>query len=193
VVAHQFRDQLTDENKGSALNVGNFVSFRITGADGIELSSQFDNTPPEADPTWEPIRIPSEQYEGFYERGKVDQIVPGRKRLYSDVMMQTANDLSNLYPYRAKVKIIEDDAKLKRPKLQEYIVDTWDPRNKKYAKLYYGEPDPQKPELIRKQSRKQARLRVEVDAEITKRTEGAADANVDPSTQTVLTAEKYKN
>ena len=102
VVAHQFRDQLTDENKGSALNVGNFVSFRITGVDGLELSAQFDNTPPEADPTWEPIRVPSEQWSGYFERGKVDQQVPGQRRLYSDVRMQTANDLSNLYPYRGE-------------------------------------------------------------------------------------------
>jgi len=29
IVAHQFRDQLDEESRGSALNVGNFVSFRI--------------------------------------------------------------------------------------------------------------------------------------------------------------------
>ena len=45
VVAHQFRDQLTDEVKGAALNVGNFISFRTTGVDGQELTTQFDNTP----------------------------------------------------------------------------------------------------------------------------------------------------
>lgn len=109
VVAHQFRDQLTRENKGSALNVGNFVSFRTTGTDGIELSSQFDNTPPEPDLDWEPIRVPSEQWDGYFERGKVDQQVPGHQRLYSDVMMQTANDLANMYPYRTQVKIIENN------------------------------------------------------------------------------------
>ena len=49
VVAHQFRDQLTLENRGSALNVGNFITFRTTGVDGPELARQFDNTPPEPD------------------------------------------------------------------------------------------------------------------------------------------------
>ena len=47
VVAHQFRDQLDRENKGSTLNVGNLVIFRISGKDASELAREFDNTPPE--------------------------------------------------------------------------------------------------------------------------------------------------
>ena len=82
-MAHQFREQLSDENRGSALNVGNFVSFRTTGVDGLELASQFDNTPPEADPVWEPIRTASKEYEGYYQRGKVDKLAPGMQRMYS--------------------------------------------------------------------------------------------------------------
>lgn len=64
VVAHQFRDQLDEQSRGSALNVGNFVCFRVTGVDGPELAAQFDNTPPPPDIVWEPIRMPSEQSTG---------------------------------------------------------------------------------------------------------------------------------
>lgn len=192
VVAHQFRDQLLLENKGSALNVGNFVSFRTTGIDGLELSSQFDNTPPQADPVWEPIRVASDQWQGYYERGKVDQQVPGNRRLYSDVMMQTANELTNLYPYRAKVKVIIDDPTLGRSRLQEYLVDTWDSRNEEYASAYYGLSSPSSATRIRKQSRLLARPRAEVDTEITERTGGAADANVDPDSQGIASHEVIK-
>jgi hypothetical protein len=192
VVAHQFRDQLLLENKGSALNVGNFVSFRTTGIDGLELSSQFDNTPPEADPVWEPMRVSSEQWPGYYERGKVDQQVPGNRRLYSDVMMQTANELTNLYPYRAKIKVIIDDPTLGRPRLQEYVVDTWDSRDKEYASTYYGTVSANNAKRIREQSRLLARPRAEVDTEITERTEGAADVNVDLGSQGMASYEVIK-
>ncbi|MCH7662831.1 MAG: type IV secretion system DNA-binding domain-containing protein, partial [Chloroflexi bacterium] len=47
IVAHQFRDQLDDLNRGSTLNVANFVVMRVSGKDSFELASQFDNTPPE--------------------------------------------------------------------------------------------------------------------------------------------------
>jgi hypothetical protein len=46
IVAHQYRDQLDDLNKGSTLNVGNMIIFRATGKDSDELALQFDNTPP---------------------------------------------------------------------------------------------------------------------------------------------------
>jgi hypothetical protein len=49
VVAHQFRDQLDLELKGSTMNVGNLVVFRTTRRDSYDLASQFDNTPPPAD------------------------------------------------------------------------------------------------------------------------------------------------
>jgi hypothetical protein len=46
IVAHQYRDQLDDLNKGSTLNVGNMIVFRVTGEDAERLAAQFDNTPP---------------------------------------------------------------------------------------------------------------------------------------------------
>ena len=47
VVAHQFRDQLDQEIRGSTLNVGNLVVFRISGRDARALAREFDTTPPE--------------------------------------------------------------------------------------------------------------------------------------------------
>ena len=47
IVAHQYRQQLDDLNRGSTLNVGNLIVFRVTGDDSRELAAQFDNTPPE--------------------------------------------------------------------------------------------------------------------------------------------------
>lgn len=187
VVAHQFREQLTEENRGAALNVGNFVLFRVTGVDGPELAGQFDNTPPPSDPIWESIRAPSEQWEGYYERGIVDQPVPGPARMYSDVLMQTANDLANLPPFQSRAKIIGWDETKKRPKLVEYNLDNLDPDPPDYQELYYGTPNPANVERIREQSRKLARTREEVDAEITKRTDGAADENLPVETHEVRT------
>jgi hypothetical protein len=172
IVAHQFRDQLSEENRGSALNVGNFVSFRTTGVDGVELARQFDNTPPPPDPIWEPIRMPSEQWQGYYERGAVDEKVPGPQRLYSDVVMQTANDLANLPPFQAQVKTIEKDEQDGQLKLEEYILKTMDPGNPKFKEKYYGLPNGDLPEQIKKQSQALARPWDVVHREIIERIGG---------------------
>ena len=183
VVAHQFRDQLTLENKGSALNVGNFVFYRTTGVDGSELAGQFDNTPPPPDDVWEPIRVLSQQYPGYYDRGSVDQKVPGHARLYSDVLMQTANDLANLPPFQAQAKIIGWNKEQNRPHLVEHDLDNFDPKIPEYQELYYGIPNPENLERIRAQSRKLAKPKDEVDKEITLRTDGAADENIKYETE----------
>lgn len=45
-IAHQFRDQLSFENKGATLNVGNLIIFRVSGKDAQDLAGEFDCTPP---------------------------------------------------------------------------------------------------------------------------------------------------
>jgi|GEM_PF-1964072 len=45
-IAHQFRDQLDQANRGATLNAANMVVFRISGEDGEELAKEFDSTPP---------------------------------------------------------------------------------------------------------------------------------------------------
>lgn len=191
VVAHQFRDQLTDENKGAALNVGNFVSFRVTGADGIEISTQFDNTPPEPEKVWEPIRLPSQQYDGLWERGVMDRQVLGHQRMYSDVRMQTANDLANIIPFRAKAKIIEKHPKKKRPVLNEYVIDTVNP-DEKGADKFYGFAIPAKAERIKMQSQnmEDVKSREEVEAEIEKRHKKVTEETTNRPAET---HEKIKN
>jgi hypothetical protein len=49
-VAHQFRGQLDERNRGATLTVANMVAFRVTPEDAAELAARFDITPEEA---WE--------------------------------------------------------------------------------------------------------------------------------------------
>ena len=116
--------------------------------------------------------MPSKQWDGYYERGMVDQPVPGKPRAYSYVLMQTANDLANLPPFQARAKIIGWDEKKKSPRLVEHCLDNLDPRIVEYHEFYYGIPNPANTERIREKSRKMSRTREEVDAEITKGTAG---------------------
>jgi hypothetical protein len=46
IVAHQYRDQLDEINRGSTLNVGSKVVFRVNGKDAADLAAEFNNTPP---------------------------------------------------------------------------------------------------------------------------------------------------
>lgn len=46
-IAHQFRDQLDEANRGATLNAANMVVFRVSGEDGEELAKEFNATPPE--------------------------------------------------------------------------------------------------------------------------------------------------
>ena len=127
---------------------------------------------------WEPIRTPSEQWDGYYNKGIVDKPVPGPARMYSDVLMQTANDLANLPPFQAKAKIISKDDESKRPILVEHDLDNLNPNIADIEKQYYGTENLVNVARIREQSRKLTKTRQEVDHEITKRTFGAADENI---------------
>jgi len=109
IVAHQYRDQLDYLNKGSTLNVGNFIFFRITGKDSLELATQFDNTPPLPDLEPQPKLYPTSD-EGVYRIGERREYVMGRgkARMYSDVAQEMANRLSNLPNYECWCKLVED-------------------------------------------------------------------------------------
>lgn len=180
VVAHQFRDQLSDETRGSALNVGNFITFRTTGTDGPELASQFDNTPPEPDWIWERVRERSPQWEAYWEDTELYDKVQGPQRLYSDVMLQKANDLTNQPPYRFEARIIEPDPTEDHPgrlRLAEYKLTTVDPspegtEETELLERIYGDEDTDRPERIRKQSQGLASPRDVVAEEIRRRTYG---------------------
>ena len=109
LVAHQYRDQLDYLNKGSTLNVGNFIFFRITGIDSLELAIQFDNTPPEPDLEPQPMLYNTSQ-KGVYRVGDRREFVmaKGKPRMYSDVAQEMANRLSNLPNYECWCKLIKD-------------------------------------------------------------------------------------
>lgn len=132
MVAHQYRDQLDFLNKGSTLNVGNFILFRITGKDSLELTLQFDNTPPEPDPEPEPVLHRTSQ-KGIFRTGDSSEFImgEGKTRLYSDVSQEMANRLSNLPNYECWCKLIKDG------ELVEYHIKTFplpDKTNKDQAK-----------------------------------------------------------
>jgi len=152
MVAHQYRDQLDYLNKGSTLNVGNFIFFRITGIDSLELAIQFDNTPPVPDLEPQPMLYPTSQ-NGVYRTGDRREFVmaKGKPRLYSDVAQEMANRLSNLSNYECWCKLIKDG------RLVEHYIATepiTKPKNPKMAK-----------EII-ELSRKLARSREEVENDI---------------------------
>lgn len=109
IVAHQYRDQLDFLNKGSTLNVGNFIFFRLTGKDALELANQFDNTPPEPEPERQPMLYRTSR-EGVYRTGDKTEyvIVPGKPRPYSDVAGEMANRLTNLANFECWCKLIKD-------------------------------------------------------------------------------------
>ncbi len=113
IVAHQFRDQLDDLNKGSTMNVANFVMLRTSGRDSHELASQFDNTPPEEDPDTKPIY--GKTADGFTVKATtagtgtdVYQEVSAPRRTFNDVQAERANLLATLHDYEADIRIIKN-------------------------------------------------------------------------------------
>ncbi len=108
IVAHQYRDQLDDLNRGSTLNVANFIVLRVSGVDSHELAAQFDNTPPEAETEVQPKYIRSKLNPDYVERTSAFVEVKGKARIYSDVEAECANTLARLPNYTALCRLIED-------------------------------------------------------------------------------------
>jgi len=138
IVAHQYREQLDDLNKGSTLNVGNLIIFRSTGPDGFELASVFDNTPPPPEKVMEPRYNPyklSETGEQLFIQpksttgvGNFYHQVERIRRTYSDMQGEMANRLSILPNYRAWCRLIYDPASREieneAPSLRQYQIKT---------------------------------------------------------------------
>lgn len=150
IVAHQYRDQLDVLNKGSTLNVGNFIIFRITGVDAREIAMQFDNSPPPGEPKLDSIPYQTGR-EGIYRTATDKVYVNGTSRTYADVSNETANYLTNSPNYQAYCKFIEG------VQLAEYHVAT---------RPITGDGDPRLIETIRDNSRRLATPRAEVEARI---------------------------
>ena len=156
VVAHQYRDQLDDLNKGSTLNVGNLILFRTTGVDSRELAAQFDNTPPEPELEQQPMIYPTSR-EGVYRAGDRQEyvLIAGKARMYSDVEAEMANRLTNTIPFAAYCKMMG------KGQLEEYVIRTVPLASK---------PDPRMAEAIRGRSRRLGRPRKDVEADIEAKT-----------------------
>lgn len=155
IVAHQYRDQLDEDNKGSTLNVGNKIAFRVSGKDALGLAAEFDITPPEPEPRMEPVfrRLGSNQ--GLFTSGGIYHEVEGPRRLFSDVLVERANELTNLPRFQAKCKLVSER------NLVEHTIETQPPS---------GVVNPQMAGYIRKRSRQLTRPRREIEEEMKKRT-----------------------
>lgn len=181
VVAHQFRDQLDELSKGSTLNVGNMVVFRISGRDSYALASQFDNTPSPADTRVEPV-YQSYEFKGqefLIEasmntgEGKLYQEVELPRRPYSDVEAEMANQLSILPNYQAWCRLINiptDHVKL--PRLVEHKIVT--------EELGKGEWNQAVSDAIRKRSSEMARTKKQVEDEIEERMQNPFPGDEEP-------------
>ena len=128
LVAHQYRDQLDDENQGSTLNVANLITLRVSGKDAVELAAQYDLTPPPPEVKFEPIRYPvSEDGTVFTTEAslgtgaKLEQLVEGPSQLYSDVHLETANLLAQLPNYQAICRVLNAEG-IPRT-LQQFRID----------------------------------------------------------------------
>ena len=135
VVAHQFRDQLELEIKGSTLNVGNLIVFRVTGRDSYDLASQFDNTPPPPDTRVEPVYGYTDfQGQEFLVQtrlntgeGTLYEEIELPRRPYNDVEAERANQLSILPDFQALCRLINKPADRKKaPRLKEFQITTED-------------------------------------------------------------------
>lgn len=173
VVAHQYRDQLSDSSKGSTLNVGNLIAFRTTGLDSYSIASQFDNTPPPPDTRVEPIyqQYPYQGINALIEarlstdEGKLYQEVEIPRRAYKDVEAEMANRLSILPNFEAWCRLIQVPEKPGgRPKLVEHHLVT--------ENLTEGKSDPTIATRIRENSRKLAKPRKMVEEDIMRRSFG---------------------
>jgi len=169
IVAHQYRDQLDELNRGSTLNVANFITLRVSGKDGLELATQFDNSPDEPEIRYEPIPKHVATFDGvqvFEDRkdpktgGVMKYAVGQPRRMYSDVAAETANEMARLPNYDALCRVLEGR------KLVEYLIQLEAP-HKPSKKDQAARQE--KADYIREQSRKRGRPRKTVERLISRK------------------------
>ncbi len=185
-VAHQYRDQLDDLSKGSTLNVGNLVVFRVSGKDSYALASQFDNTPPPPDTRVEPVYREYNLRDNNFlietklntGEGKLYEEVELPRRPYSDVEAEMANQLSILPNYEAKCRLIHIPTDGSHPKLAESHIVT--------ELLGDGKDVAGIAARIRERSRNLALPRELVEEDIARRSLGNIEAESDFSTSEPL-------
>lgn len=113
VVAHQYRDQLDEQNLGSSLNVANLIVLRVSGRDAVEMAPQFDLTPPPPQVKFEPIRYAVNAEGTLFATQKtersgqtLEQLVEGIQKPYSDMHLEMANWLAQQENYHAICRVL---------------------------------------------------------------------------------------
>lgn len=161
VVAHQYRDQLDDNNRGSTLNVANIVVFRVSGKDAVELAGQFDNTPRELPAQYRPVM--GQVGDGVYAQAQTSgsqttlyEAIVGLRETYSDTHLEMANLLATLPQHQGIVRIMDEKTK----GLRQYRIDTEVPQHQVVKSNR---------RIIRQNSRRMARTRQDVEQEIKQR------------------------
>src|SRR5260221_3933482 len=157
VVAHQYRDQLDMLNRGSTLNVANFIVMRVSGIDSTELAQQFDNTPPPAEPEWQAVRRPSEHFPDEYVQEPREVLMPGKPRTYSDAAAETANSLSYLNNYEGMCRLVGAGGRLETDRFHSATLADIDPEAK---------PNPEMAAYIRAKSLERGVPVEDVEADI---------------------------
>ena len=113
LVAHQYRDQLDDENKGSTLNVANLIVFRVSGRDAISLATQFDATPSPGEVSFRPIYDPVDEDRRLWIKRPLPstgrdlhEMIEGNEQPYGDVHLEMANLMAQLPNYQAICRVL---------------------------------------------------------------------------------------
>lgn len=136
VVAHQYRDQLDEENRGSTLNVANLIVLRVSGRDAMELARQFDNTP-EQTVRYERLMMPiDDELVSGYDTYSGDSLYQAQyrwERTYNDVHGEMANILATLPNHQAICRVLT--AKTTPKTLHQFRIDLLplSPINESYA------------------------------------------------------------
>lgn len=124
-LAHQYLDQLDEQMQAAVLTIGNFVAYRVSSRDAAVIAGQYQNAPGPADTRLEMVtasvdgyELPVKTYDSADDQygTALYQRVPGPARPYSDVVGERTNELANLPPYTARVKIREGE------QLNEYLL-----------------------------------------------------------------------
>lgn len=172
VVAHQYRDQLDEENLGSTLNVANLIVLRVSGKDAIDLAMQFDNTPSAPEVEYKPLHVDVDMEGRITTRAMLPgsqtplyYAADGKSQLYSDVHLETANLLSQLSNYHAICRVLGMGKNPKR--LDQFFIELADrPAEERQDPTLY----------IRQRSRKLAQFtREEIERYIAEHTQSQND------------------
>jgi hypothetical protein len=115
-IAHQYLEQLDDNNRGAAVNAANLVAFRVSGLDAEMLAKEYDATPEESlEFRTEPVRSPVRNViKHLLEKGHRNQDVTDFVNDWLAPAYVTWENRENIIQIKNKISWIELDEFLKR-------------------------------------------------------------------------------